>query len=164
MANRARGEVSLVLFEHDENLDTRRFTLKFSNGGIREMEDLLDMERSEIDGRLNQGKYGPRLMTGLFFGATRKFHRYDLPVVESVDELFDSIDDDAEDPGRETVKLSAALTAAWTGANPDDVEARLMGEEPPSKENPDGDEKPEGEKKAPKKGEKKEPAASGRGS
>lgn len=166
LANRARGEVSLVLFEDDEQLDTRRFTLKFSNGGVREMEDLLDMERSEIDERLNSNKFGSRLMTGLLFAATRKFHRRELPVVESIDDLFDAIDDDAEDPERETIKLSAAVSAAWTGANPDEIEARLMGVEPPDKEDPGeaGDERPEGEKKDPKKGAKKGPADSGQGS
>lgn len=129
MPNKNKGEVSLTLFEDDA--DRRRtLTLRFTNGGHREMEGLLGMEQSEIEGRINTGRIGARITTGLLFGATRRYHRRDLPSVFEIDELFDEIDDYADDPVAEGQKIMTHLTAAYTKSQVSDVEARLMGEEP----------------------------------
>jgi hypothetical protein len=118
------------------------------------------MERSEIDERLTQGKFGSRLMTGLILGATRKFHRYDLPGVPAIDDLMDEIDDEAEDPGREARAITVALTAAWTGANPSDIEAEILGTEPKGKPEQNGEGK-QPAKKGRAKAATKDESASG---
>lgn len=138
MANPTKGEVSLVLFEDDPNLDTRRYTLKFSNSGHREMEDFLDIEQSEVMARIDTGRVGARILTALLFGATRKFHRRELPSIVDIDELMDTIADDAEDFGKESRALSVALIAAYTRSNPSDIEAQILGEEPASRNGSNG--------------------------
>lgn len=132
MANPTKGEVSLVLFEDDENLDRKQYTLKFSNAGHREMEDFLDIEQSEVLGRFHTGRVGRRLLNAVFYGATRKFHRRDFPTVLEVDDLLDQIDDEAEDTEAELRKLAVASYAAYTRNDPSEIEAGILGEEPKS--------------------------------
>jgi hypothetical protein len=169
MANPTKGEVSLVLFEDDESLQTRRYTLKFSNSGHREMESYFTQAfgnptaQADILSMLDQGSVGPTVLTGLFFGATRKFHRRQFPSIAEVDDLMDEIEEEAEDFGKESRALSIALVAAFTKSNPSDIEARILGEEPtPNGESANGssEEVPKDEPK--KKTTKK--AASGSGS
>ncbi len=130
MANPHKGEVDLVLFEDDPNLEKRSYVLKFTNSGHREMEDLLNIEQSEILARIDTGRIGPRIITALFYGATRRFHRRDFPTVAEIDDLMDEIDDEAENPDKEGERMAIALIAAYTRSNPSDIEARMMGEEP----------------------------------
>lgn len=164
MANPTKGEVDLVLFEDDPNLERRHYTLKFSNSGHREMEDFLDIEQSEVLARINTGRIGRRLISALLYGATRKFHRRDFPSIADVDDLMDEIDDDAEDADKETQALAIALIAAYTRSNPSDIEARILGEEPVSRNGTNGSEEaPKDETETTKKTTTKK-AASGSGS
>ncbi len=130
MANSSKGEVDLVLFEDDPNLEKRSYVLKFTNSGHREMEDLLNIEQSEILARIDTGRIGPRIITALFYGATRRFHRRDFPTVGEIDDLMDLVDDEAENPDKEGERMAIALIAAYTKSNPSEIEARMMGEDP----------------------------------
>lgn len=94
------------------------------------MEDFLNIEQSEVLARINTGRIGPRLITAMFFGATRRHHRRDFPTVAEIDDLMDEIDDVAEDPDKEGERMAIALIAAYTKSQPSDIEARIMGEEP----------------------------------
>lgn len=127
MANPERGEVGLDVPFTDDRTD--HFILKFTNSGHRAMEDFLNMESSEIVWRINSGRLGARLVTGMFWGATRKFHRNEFPDVDSVDDYMDEIDDEAENQDAAAQKMLIALIAAYTKSNPSDIETALMGEE-----------------------------------
>lgn len=91
------------------------------------------MEQSEILYKLNTGRVGARLMSGLFFGATRKYHRRDFPSLDSVDEFMDRLEEvEDEDQQEEDAKnLSVGLMAAFTNANPTEIEAQLFAEDNP---------------------------------
>lgn len=145
MSNIERGEVSLdIPFSKDR---TDHFILKFTNSGHRAMEDFLNMESSEIIWRINTGRLGARLVTGLFWGATRKFHREEFRSVDDIDSYMDEIDDEAEDQDAAAQKMLIGLVAAYTKSNPSDIETALMGEE--------AEEAPKGTGRAPKKTPKK---------
>lgn len=127
MADIARGEVGLdIKFDKDR---TDHFILKFTNSGHRAMEDFLGVESSEIIWRINTGRLGARIITGLFYGATRKFHRNEFPDIDSIDAYMDEIDDEAEEQDEAAQSMLIALIAAYTKSNPSDIEAALMGEE-----------------------------------
>ena len=130
MSNARKGEVDLILFEDDPNLERRHYTLRFSNVSHIEMENLLNLEQSEILARINTGRIGPRLITAMFYGATRKFHRREFPTTGEVDDLMDEIADEAEDPDKETERLAITLMAAYTKVAPDELAALMGGEEP----------------------------------
>jgi hypothetical protein len=153
MADIARGEVSLDVPFNKERTDT--FILKYTNSGHRAMEDFLGMEDSEIVERINTGRLGTRLVTGLFWGATRKFHRTEFPDINSVDEYMDEIDDESDQQDEAAKNIIVALVAAYTKSNPSDLEAALMGEEA----GPKAPKKPV--KRAPKKASKPEESATG---
>lgn len=159
ISNPERGEVSLdIPFNKDR---TDHFVLKFSNAGHRAMEDFLSMESSEILWRINTGKIGARIVTGLFWGATRKFHRNDFQSIDDVDDYMDEIDDEADDDSEAGKKILVALVAAYTGSNPTDIETSLMGEEaetPGSSASENGKGKGRGTPKARKAPAKKAPA------
>jgi hypothetical protein len=137
VANPEKGEVDLILFEDDPE-KRKHYTLRFTAGGRREMEDFLDLDTSDIELKIfgdptdpdRRIKAGYRLTVGLFFGATRKYHRRDFPTIHEIDELMDLIDDEADDPSAEGQKLWVALIAAYTKSSVSDIEARLMGEQP----------------------------------
>ncbi len=133
MANPSRGEVPLdIRFDKDR---TDRFVLKFSNAGHRAMEDFLNMESPEIIARITTGRIGARMITGLFYGATRKFHREDFPFVSDVDDYMDEIDEEAEeDEGERAQGIFSALVAAYTKSNPSEIEAEFFGEDKRSSE------------------------------
>ncbi|MGF1472218.1 MAG: hypothetical protein ACFB50_10820, partial [Rubrobacteraceae bacterium] len=139
LSNPSRGEIAF-------DYDGKHMVLKFSNAGRRAMEDFLDLERSEIDDRLDAGKFGERLMTGLFWGATRKFHRMDFPTIDQVDDLMDDLDDDPE--GAQECLIS--LIAAYTREPKDVVRKRVEGEpEPGNLEAPKDEESEAQEEEAP---------------
>ncbi len=131
------------------------------------MEDFLGMESSEILSKINTGRLGARIVTGLFWGATRKFHRNDFPDVSDVDDYMDEIDDEADDDSKAGQNILVALVAAYTRSNPSEIEAALMGEEA-EQPSTNGNAAPKGRgKKAPAKkapAKKAEPAASGESS
>ncbi len=166
ITNVERGEISLdVPFDKDRK---DHYVLKFSNAGHRAMEDFLGMESSEILAKINDGRLGARIVTGLFWGATRKFHRNDFPSVADVDDYMDEIDDEADDASEAGQNILVALVAAYTRSNPSDIEAALMGEEA-EQPSTNGNAAPKGRgkkkppaKKAPAK--KAEPVASGESS
>lgn len=120
------------------------------------------MESSEIMDRINTGRVGARIVTGLFFGATRKFHRNDFPSVDDIDDYMDEIDDEADDDSEAGKAMLVALVAAYTRSNPSEIEAALMGEEPEA--NGNGAPKGRGRSAKTKKPVKKEPVASGESS
>lgn len=124
MAKEGRREVPVKLM--GEN-----YLLVFNNAGIRATEDTLDIEQSEIIFKLNTGRVGARLMSGLFFGATRKYHRRAFPTLDSVDDFMDRLEDveDEERQEEDAKNLSVAIMAAFTNANPTDIEAQLFAED-----------------------------------
>ncbi len=131
------------------------------------MEDFLGMESSEILAKINTGRLGARIVTGLFWGATRKFHARDFPSVADVDAYMDEIDDEADDDSKAGQNILVALVAAYTRSNPSEIEAALMGEEAGQQPSTNGNAAPKGrgKKKPPAKTAKKaEPAASGESS
>lgn len=136
MSNPERGEVSLDILD-------KHLVLKFSNAGRRAMEDFLDIEISEIDARVNTGRIGSRMLTGMFWGATRKHEARKFPSIADVDEFMDELDDADEDAdGEITKELVVALIAAYNRSTTSETEARLFGDsgaidEQPS-ENGDG--------------------------
>lgn len=144
MTNIARGEISLDVPFNKERTD--HFVLKFTNAGHRAMEDFLNMESSEILWRINSGRVGARVVTGLFWGATRKFHSDEFPSVDDVDGYMDEIDEEAEDGNEAAQNLLVGLIAAYTKSNPSEIEAVLMGEE--NNKTSDGEAIPKGRGKA----------------
>lgn len=100
--------------------------LVFTNAGMRAAEDMLDIEQSEILFRMNTGKVGARLMTALIFGATRKYHRQKFPSLGDVDDFMDRLEDESEDYDEDAKNLSVALIAAFTNANPTEIEAAMF--------------------------------------
>lgn len=130
MANPNRGEVDL-------DINGRHLTLKFTNRGQRECEAFLEAQGVALARKIDQG-IGAELKTGLFLGATRKFHAMDFPTIPSIDNFMDEFDDakfDTEDPdlARDMeLELQAALLAAFFRDDKKRIKRILMG--------PDGEE------------------------
>jgi hypothetical protein len=161
MSNVSRGEISLDIPFNKERTD--HFVLKFTNAGHRAMEDFLGMESSEVMARIASDRVGARLITGLLWGSTRKFHAREFPTIADIDDYLDEINDEAEDQDEASQRMFVALFAAYTRSNPSDIEAALMGEEAGTTS--DGESVPKGrgnaKKPAPKKTSKSAKTATG---
>ena len=145
MANPERGEVR---FE----FDGKSYTFKFSNAGKRAMQSFTGWDGLEIADRINTGRFDESLITGLFFGATRKFHARQFPNDATVDNFIDRINDE-EDENESTRELLVTLLAAYLRQDPKEIRRGLFGtgededapevDEPPAET--DGDEAPKGD-------------------
>lgn len=119
MANPDRGEV-------DYYFEDKHYTLKFSNAGRRVAEAELNMEAPEITRKLSTGG-GARILTALFYGATRKFHARDFPNMAFCDQHMDAI----EDAGQEAaIELYISVAAAYLRVDKADLKRQILGEEP----------------------------------
>lgn len=159
MANPSRGEVDFWFGE-------KHLTFKFTNRGQRECEDFLGVQGAALARKIDAG-IGAELKTGLFLGATRKYHAREYPNIVAVDNFMDEFEDakvDTEDPevARDMeLELQAALLAAFFRDDKKRIKRILSGEAPieePSEEVPaveeSPDEVPKAKTKAPKKEER----------
>lgn len=90
-------------------LGKKRYLLTFNNAGRRAAEDTLGMEWPEIGEKINESGPGYRIQTGLLFGATRKYHRRDVPNMAAVDAIMDRIEDSDEETLTDFVATLMAL-------------------------------------------------------
>ena len=129
-------------------LDGKRYLLTFNNAGRRAAEDQLGMEWPQIGEKINESGPGYRIQSALFFGATRKYHRRDVPHIGMVDEVMDKVEDSDEDTVTDFV---ASLMACFFRGEKETWRKILMGEplEEPEDE-PTEDEPDDGPKKATK--------------
>ncbi|QIN79595.1 hypothetical protein GBA65_14900 [Rubrobacter marinus] len=86
MANQERGERALKLGD-------KQFTLKFTTSSYCELEDVLDMEASEIERKFAGGRVGFRILRALIWAGTRKHHRQELRSLPQVNDIMDDMDD-----------------------------------------------------------------------
>lgn len=128
MANPERGEV-------DFDFNGRRYVLKFSNAGKRVAERELNMSSPEITLKLFQTP-GNDIITVLFFGATRKFHSRDFPVLQAVDSLMDDIEDTDFANGNTDIMLDLihSIRAAFIRRPKEEVKKLFAGESAPDGE------------------------------
>lgn len=151
MANPTRGEVDFKFATADG--EDRHYTFKFSNAGRRAMEDALGMEAPEINMKLDTGQVGPRVLSALLFGATRKFHARQLPSMNAIDALMDAIDEADEEVEGDTpngTELFLAIASAYLRVDKKELRERMEGGAPPEEEDPKAEKKAKAEPKAEK--------------
>lgn len=145
MANKEKHEYPIKVGD-------KTYTLRFSNAGHREAEDFLGMDGDTLQMRVGQLRLGSRIRTALMWGGTRKYHRDDLPDVDSIDALMDDLEEQYEDdkgPNRVEDEYFVPLLAAYLRAEPGDIKdlfRRARGEAPKGKGKQDQD-KPKGKPK-----------------
>lgn len=100
----------LVSFDHEDTT----YRLVFNNAARAVAEETLSMEWPEIGAKIDAVGIGPRLQAALLFGATRKYHRRELPNMPSAYVLLDGLEDAGEE---EQVEFMAALLAAFYGVD-----------------------------------------------
>ena len=124
MANPHKGEV-------DFSFNDKNYTLKFTNSGRVAAETELDMEAPEINAKMDKGGPGPRIVSALFFGATRKFHLRDFPNMQAVHAFMDEIeeaDDDIEEADdKHYLDLIISLMAAYMRTSKKELQDRMKG-------------------------------------
>ncbi len=126
MPNPDRHEITFELGE-------KRYLLTFNNAGRRAAEDTLGMEWPEIGEKINESGPGYRIQSGLFFGATRKYHRRDVPNMAAVDAVMDKVEDSDE----ETVTdFLATLMALFFQGEKETWRKILEGSDPDEEEEP----------------------------
>lgn len=131
----------LITFEHDDTT----YRLIFNNAARAVSEETLNMEFPEIGAKIDAVGIGPRLQAALLFGATRKYHRREIPNLGSAYALLD----DLEEAGEEAqIDFMAALFAAFYGVEKQLWLDILNGVEPEEDEVPK--EKPPPKKKSTK--------------
>lgn len=146
MANKERHE-------HNIKVGSKTYTIRFSNAGHREAEDFLGMDGDTLQMRVGQLRLGSRIRTALMWGGTRKYHREELPDVNSIDDLMDDLEEqyeDTEDPNVVEDGYFVPLLAAYLRADPEDIKdlfRRARGEALKGKGKKDQD-KPKGKPKA----------------
>ncbi len=120
MANPERNEV-------DFSFGDNSYTFKFSNAGRRELESQLDMEMPAINEKLAAGQIGPRILSALVFGATRKYHGRQFPNMTAVDNLLDSIEDADEDAdgAPNATELFLSVASAFLGVDKKTLSERM---------------------------------------
>jgi hypothetical protein len=77
--------------EHKLKLGDNTYKLKFTAGGLIQLEDLLDMESGEIQMKLQQGSM--RIIRAMIFVGTRKHHKRDLRTEQDITPLMDEVED-----------------------------------------------------------------------
>lgn len=154
MANPSRGEVDFSFLLDGEE---QSYTLKFSNAGRRAMEDELAMEAPEINAKIDAGQIGPRILSALLYGATRKFHARALPTMMAIDNLMDDIDEASQENAEVGTDLFASLASAYLRTDKKVILERMKGEEPEPEEDPKEDPKEEPKAKAETKAKSKQP-------
>lgn len=131
MANPHKGEV-------DYYFDDKHYIFKFSNQGHCVTEEWLGLDGPVILGRL--GSPGPRILTGLLLGATRKYHAREFPNISFCHNFMDEV---REAGAEEFDDLRTSLAAAYLGIGKQELIRRMS---PPSPEdNPDPEESPKEE-------------------
>lgn len=100
----------LVSFDYEDTT----YRLVFTNAARAVAENELNQEWPEIGAKIDAVGIGPRLQAALLFGATRKYHRRELPNMPSVYNLLDGLEDAGEEA---QVEFMAALLAAFYGVD-----------------------------------------------
>lgn len=134
MANPHRGEVDYYFGE-------KHYILKFSNQGHCVTEEWLGLDGPEILSRLSTP--GPRILTGILFGATRKYHARDLPNIMFCHNFMDEV---REAGAEEYDDLRTSLAAAYLGIGKEELIRRMS--PPTPEEDSEPDPKEEGELEA----------------
>lgn len=165
MPNPDRHEIT---FELGEGSGAKRYLLTFNNAGRRAAEDTLGMEWPEIGEKINESGPGYRIQSGLFFGATRKYHRRDVPNMAAVDAVMDKVEDSDEETVTDFLATLMALffqgeKETWRKIlSGEDLEAELEEDGPAEEADSEEAESPR-EPEAPKASGKRSSSRSGAG-
>ncbi len=127
MPNPDRHEIT---FELGEGSGAKRYLLTFNNAGRRAAEDALDMEWPEIGETIDESGPGSRIQSALLFGASRKYHRRDVPNMAAVDALMDKVEDADEET---QVEFLAVLMALFFRSDKE-TWIKILNGEPPEEE------------------------------
>ena len=127
MANPDRHEIQF-------KLEDKRYLLTFNNEGKRIAEEVIGMGWPAISEVIDREGLGFRLQTGLFFGASRKYHRRDFPNLAAVDTLLDTLEDADEETQTDFI---ATLIALFLRDSKEEWVKRLNGELPDGEPEPD---------------------------
>lgn len=129
MDNPERGEVGFTF-------GGKTLTFKFSNAGKRAVESALEMEKSDIVRKISTYSVGDRMISALFFGATRKYHARDFTSLSAVDDYLDLVAD-SEDADELDLDLTACLIAAYLRTTKKSILVDYFRQEDPDAEEPD---------------------------
>jgi hypothetical protein len=106
-------------------LGEKQYLLTFNNEGKRVAEDVIGMGWPKIGETIDREGMGFKLQTGLFFGASRKYHRRDFPNIATVDALLDKLEEADDETQTEFV---ATLIALYLRDKKEEWVKRLNGE------------------------------------